>query len=67
MYLLWYDDSKTPAAQKLENAREAYYLRFQRYPTVAMVNERDVTEREDMTVQVQTYVRPNNIWVGVEE
>lgn len=66
-FLLWFDDSKKPAITKLSDACRAYEARYGYWPTVAKVSEADKEARAaGVSVYVETYVRPNNFWVGKE-
>lgn len=68
MYLGWYDDSvkKTPA-EKIKEAAAAYTARFQTRPNVVLLNAVDRVEIEDMVVRTESYIRPNNFWIGWED
>lgn len=65
-YLLWFDDTKKSAAQKVAEAAAVYAERFGRRPTVVLVNELDIVEVEGMAVRPVGYIRRHNFWVGHE-
>lgn len=67
MYLGWYDDNpkKTPAL-KIAEAIAAYVARFETYPTVILCNEADCIKMDSILVRSESYIRPNNFWVGEE-
>lgn len=66
-YLGWFDDNgKKPAQTKIAEACAAYVERYQTHPNVVLVNERDRAEVDGLLVRVESYIRPNNFWVGFE-
>jgi hypothetical protein len=67
LFLMWYDDTpKLPVARKIEDAIGVYRGRFGVAPTLALVNEEDVTEVAGVEVRGVTTVRRNMVWVGRE-
>lgn len=68
MFLGWFDDTpKKSVADKLEEAVERYVSRFGESPDLCLINEKDITTREDIEVRVVEYVRPNHFWIGKAE
>ncbi len=65
-YLMIYDDSKSPAADKIADALTAYQERFRTRATVVLVNEKDRVDIPGLRVEARATVQPNNIWVGRE-
>lgn len=69
-YLGWYDDDRrTPAAQKIQNAIDAYVRRFHRLPAIVLVSAADkvaagVETVGDVPIRAESYIRPNNFWPG---
>ena len=66
MYLAWLDIDKahTPA-QRVAGAVRAYHERFNRAPTVVLVNEAEMVELPGVEVRSETYIRPGTVWVGM--
>lgn len=69
MYLMWFDDSpKRPAAEKIAAAVEAYTRHFGVAPSVVLVNEADrEATAAGVRVDVASFVRRDNYWVGRDE
>lgn len=67
MYLGWFDDSKRPVSEKIDEAIERFVAKFGRKPNVCLVNTAVVVSHPSLTVRAVDYVRPNNFWVGVDE
>lgn len=65
-YLMIFDDSKSPPAQKIQAACERYQERFGVEATVVLVNERDRAEVAGIRVEVRPTVQPSNFWIGQE-
>lgn len=65
--LMWYDDSKRPAAIKLRDACAAYEARFGERPGVALVHEAETCEAVGIEVRASAGVRPGNMWLGRAE
>ena len=66
MYLMWFDDTKKPTPAKIAEAIAAYRERFGRPPTVVLTSEADRVDVEGIEVRSETFIRPNNFWVGAE-
>lgn len=67
MYYGWFDDNpKMTAADKIQDAIDAYVRRFHKRPNVVLVNEIDVAEIQGMAVRAENFMRRNNFWVGYE-
>lgn len=69
MYLGWEDHSRKPAADKIQDAIDAYVERFGYKPAVVLVNAEDAQAAGvdwvgDVPVRVASYIRPNNFWPG---
>ncbi len=68
MYLGWHDDNPKKSAElKITEAVDAYMDRFKMRPNVVLVNEVDVAEIQGLKVRAESYIRPNNFWVGWEQ
>ncbi|HMO56036.1 MAG TPA: hypothetical protein PKC19_01670 [Roseiflexaceae bacterium] len=66
--MMWFDDSTKKATDaKIEEAIAAYMKHFKSRPNVVLVNIADRVEYPGMRVRCESYVRPNNFWVGWEE
>ena len=68
MHLFWQDlDPKKPAAQKIAEGCARYAERWGVRPRVALVNEADNADGPaGVRVEVVSYVRRNNFWIGME-
>ncbi|NOK64252.1 MAG: hypothetical protein GFH27_549323n9 [Chloroflexi bacterium AL-W] len=74
IFLGWFDDSKNlTTTQKISEAITAYIKRFKKTPNVVVVNEADRASLanpelvEGVAVRSESYMVPNNFWVGREE
>lgn len=71
MYLGWHDpDKKKPLDKKLDDAISRYERKWERTPTVALVNTSDfeaLTEREGLEIRPAGHVAPNVFFVGCDE
>lgn len=65
MWIIWFDDSKKSAAQKIAAGCAAYRERYDVDATQVLVNEVDFTVVPGIQVEPRATVRPNNFWVGV--
>jgi predicted component of type VI protein secretion system len=67
-YLLWHDDAKkTPIADKIAAAIEAFSTRFKVRPTLVLVNATEVTAIPDIRVEIGASVLPGDFWLGPVE
>lgn len=68
MYMMWFDDGKKPAKQKIAEALEAYVRHFKTEPNTVLVNEVDQAETppDGVTLRVSPTVRQFNYWIGRE-
>lgn len=69
MYSGWFDDSRKPVANKIQDAIDAYVERFGYRPVVVLVSAADAqaagVERVDgVPIRAEGYIRPNNFWPG---
>lgn len=69
MFLIWFDDSKMAACDKIAGGIAAYRERFKTAPEQVLVNESDLAIVQGIRVECAAYVRANNFWIGplVEE
>jgi hypothetical protein len=67
LFLVWYDDTKTPVADKIRAASAAYVERFRTRPSLVLVNVVDHIELEGVQVRHERTVQPNTFWVGRED
>jgi hypothetical protein len=71
--LLWFDGSKKPITEKIQDAAKRYQEKFGIAPDMCFVNPRDFeTEsktKPGLTIQVasKTTIMPNHIWLGVSK
>ena len=69
LYLGWFDDSRKPVVNKIQDAINAYVERFGYRPAVVLVSAADAqaagVERIDgVPIRAESYIRPNNFWPG---
>jgi hypothetical protein len=69
MYMMWFDDSKKPVADKLAEGAAAYHNHFRSACNVVLVSdsEQGAAAPEGITIRAVSYVRRNNYWFGWEE
>jgi hypothetical protein len=67
-FLMWYDDSKGTAADKIRAGLAAYRARFGVVATVVLVHPDDLADvKEALIVSGESQgvpVRKNNFWIG---
>lgn len=64
MFLMWFDDTKKPPADKIRAAIAAYVARFERQPTAVLCNEAEICAVAGVAVRSEGYVRKSNFWIG---
>lgn len=69
MFMMWYDDGKKTATDKIAEAVAAYIRHFKTPPNVVLVHpdDKEATAGPRITVRAVNYVRAHNFWVGWEE
>lgn len=69
--MLWFDDSATPLAEKIQRAVGYYKEKFGRQPTLCLVNPATApTEAESVSGVVLRHtpsVLPHHFWIGEGE
>lgn len=66
-YLLIYDDSKKAVIAKIAAALDVYRDRFHAPATIVLVNASELVDIAGVAVRSESYIRPNNYWIGQEE
>jgi hypothetical protein len=69
--MLWFDDSQTALALKIQKAVDYYQKKYGHQPDLCLVHPamlKDIKLAEDkVTVRAYRPVLPGHIWVGVED
>jgi len=71
--MLWFDNSNTTLAQKIQKAAAYYEKKYGRKPDLCLVHPSmflpDTGVGEGMSLTVRPYrpVLPGHIWIGIEE
>ena len=66
MYLGWFDDNpKHTHADRIGGAIAAFVARYGTHPTVVLVNEDELVQVAGVDVRSESYIRRNNVWVGM--
>lgn len=63
-YLLWLDDSRASAADRVRKAVHVYQDRYGATPSVVLVNERDKADVDGVRVEARDHVAVANYWLG---
>ena len=67
MFLLWFDDSKRPTAQKIAAAIARYTERYGHAPSVVLTCPGECEDVPGVEVRAAEHVRQFNYWVGMVE
>jgi hypothetical protein len=67
MFLMWFDDSKKPTAQKIAEACARYQERFRSAPNTVLCNEAERIAVTGLVVRSEGYIRRSNFWIGWED
>jgi hypothetical protein len=66
--LLWYDaDQRKAMATKIEEARERYVEKFGAQPNACHVAPGGEATHDSISVVPDRWIRPNYLWLGVDE
>lgn len=69
--MLWYDDSQTSLALKIQKAVDYYQKKYGRLPDLCLVHPNMLkdtkTDESKVTVRAYRPVLPGHIWIGVED
>lgn len=71
--MLWFDNSKSTLAQKIQKAVDYYETKYGRRPDLCLVNpgillpDSGVGEGMPLTVRPSKFVLPGHLWLGIEE
>jgi hypothetical protein len=66
MFLMWFDDSKKPTAQKIAEACARYQERYGAAPNTVLCNPEQIATVAGVAVRPLVRIRPNNFHIGVE-
>jgi hypothetical protein len=71
--MLWFDNSNTTLAQKIQKAAAYYEKKYGRKPELCLVTsgmtlpDTGVGEGMPITVRSSKFVLPGHLWLGIEE
>jgi hypothetical protein len=67
MFYVWFDDTpRKQTTDKLDEAINAYIVKFAKRPSHVLVNSADYIARSDVVVQVASTVQPNSFWLSFQ-
>lgn len=66
LFLIWYDDSKRPTAEKIRQGCARYAERYGVQPNVVLISTTETAEIDGIEVRPLARIRPNNYHIGVE-
>lgn len=64
MFLIWFDDSKKTAIEKIAAGSAAYRERFGVAPEQVLVNEADLCAVPNIRVESRAHISRSNFWLG---